>query len=112
MAVGQALALNPWGDGCSQLGLSLKSSCGDTGSDPCVSGSLGDAGPGENLQPMSRWKLRNHTCILNREFLSFFFLDSKRNMLYSLARCLTLYYHDCPVKMSVLTTSIKKAHCM
>lgn len=76
-----------------------------------VSGSLGDLGPGEDLQPMSTWKLRNHTFILNREFLSFFFLDSKRNMLCSLARCLTLfYYNDCPVKMSIVTTSIKKVH--
>lgn len=72
VAAAQALALNPWGGGCSQLGLSLKSCCGDTGSDPCVSGSLGDLGPGEDLQPMSRCNLRNHSFILNREFLSFF----------------------------------------
>lgn len=71
VAVAQALALSPWSDdGCPQLDLSVNSSCGKTGSNLCFSYSLGDLGPGEDLQPMSRWKLRNHTFILNREFLS------------------------------------------
>lgn len=51
-----------------------------------------------------------HFYVRERIFL-FSFLDSKRNMLYSSAKCLILLtMKDCPVKTSILLSSSKKAH--